>query len=259
MNVRLKVLSGGSAGKEVKLQEGEFFIGRGDGCHLRPKSDAISRKHCVLLVDDKHVLVRDLQSRNGTLVNGEKIEGDRELRRGDRLTVGPLEFEVMVQSARAGAPPVPSKPAAEAAPKPAAAPVEKSAAKPVERPVEKNVPKTAPAGAGAKQPVAAKKPQGDEDLGDEDIFGWLSEGDEVDREERMTDPATRQFRMSGIKKKDGATEGETVDISNAEKSDTKAAKKKKEYGKLPPVPEAKKTDNSQQAAAEALKQFFKRS
>jgi hypothetical protein len=50
-----------------------------------------------------------------------------------------------------------------------------------------------------------------------------------------------------------------VDISNAEKSDTKAAKKKKEYGKLPPVPEAKKTDNSQQAAAEALKQFFKRS
>jgi pSer/pThr/pTyr-binding forkhead associated (FHA) protein len=279
MNVRLKVLSGGSAGKEVKLQEGEFFIGRGDGCHLRPKSDAISRKHCVLVVDEKQVLIRDLQSRNGTLVNGEKIEGDRQLQRGDRLTVGPLEFEVILQSAGAAAAaqpaasqpaspppaaskPVASKPAESAQAKPSATP-EKPTDRNAEKNAEKNVPKTTSPAAGKQPtvPAAAKRPAASGAVADDDIFGWLEEGDEVDRAERMTDPATRQFRAGDKKKAEVSPEGETVDLGNDEKGDTKAAKKKKkEFGKLPPIPDqSKKHDNSQAAAADALKQFFKRS
>lgn len=96
MVVKLKVTHGPSAGKEIKIPRAQFLIGRGDECALRPKSDAISRKHCVLLVEANQVVIRDLGSKNGTLVNGDRIEGDRVLKPGDHLKIGPLDFEVMI-------------------------------------------------------------------------------------------------------------------------------------------------------------------
>jgi pSer/pThr/pTyr-binding forkhead associated (FHA) protein len=54
----------------------------------------ISRLHCRLTADrSDQLVVEDLGSTNGTLVNGEKI-GRSVLRHGDRLTVGRVEFEV---------------------------------------------------------------------------------------------------------------------------------------------------------------------
>ena len=242
MKVRLKVLSGGSKGKELKLKAGEFLIGRSDSCHLRPKSDAISRKHCVLFVDEKHVRVRDLKSRNGTLVNGEKIVEETELNLGDRLTVGPLDFEVLITKEEV----VAKKPVKSAPAQPAAAPRSSSATAPTRQPTKRNA-----AGGGS--------------VADDDIFGWLEEADEVDREARLTDPTTRQYRIGQSKKADaeegeadGGGNDETVDMAKPDESgDTKAGKEKKEPGKLPPVPE-KTTENSQEAAADALKMFFKR-
>lgn len=49
------------------------------------------------------MIVRDLGSRNGTLVNDERVIGERELAAGDHLKVGPLEFEVLIVRAVAGA------------------------------------------------------------------------------------------------------------------------------------------------------------
>lgn len=94
MEVRLKVLVGTSAGQELKLPAPKFLIGRSEDCHLRPKSDLISRHHCVLLLENDTLVVRDLGSRNGTFVNEERVAPERELQSGDRLKVGPLEFEV---------------------------------------------------------------------------------------------------------------------------------------------------------------------
>jgi len=96
MFVKLKVTHGPSAGKEIKIPRAQFSIGRGDECSLRPKSDAISRKHCLLLIEANQVVIRDLGSKNGTYVNGDRVEGDRALKPGDHLKVGPLEFEVMI-------------------------------------------------------------------------------------------------------------------------------------------------------------------
>jgi pSer/pThr/pTyr-binding forkhead associated (FHA) protein len=96
MEVKLKVCVGASAGKELTVAGPKFFIGRAEDCQLRPKSDLISRHHCVLMVDDSALTVRDLGSRNGTLVNDEQVAGERELLAGDRLKVGPLEFEVVI-------------------------------------------------------------------------------------------------------------------------------------------------------------------
>jgi len=97
MDVKLKVCVGSSAGQELRVVGPRFFIGRSDDCQLRPKSELISRHHCVLLVDDEALVVRDLGSRNGTLVNSERVIGERELKPGDHLTVGPLEFEVVIE------------------------------------------------------------------------------------------------------------------------------------------------------------------
>lgn len=94
MVVRLKVMHGPSAGKEIKISKAPFVIGRQDDCHLRPKSDAISRRHCELVFGESQVIIRDLGSKNGTYVNGDRVVGDRVLKLGDHLKVGPLEFEV---------------------------------------------------------------------------------------------------------------------------------------------------------------------
>jgi pSer/pThr/pTyr-binding forkhead associated (FHA) protein len=54
----------------------------------------VSRIHCRLTADrSDQLVVEDLGSTNGTLVNGQKIDR-RVLRPGDRLTVGRVEFEV---------------------------------------------------------------------------------------------------------------------------------------------------------------------
>ena len=94
MHVKLKVLRGASAGKEVAISGPRFFIGRSEECHLRANSDAISRRHCAITVDNDEVKIRDLGSRNGTYVNGQRIEGEHRVQMGDQLRIGPLEFLV---------------------------------------------------------------------------------------------------------------------------------------------------------------------
>lgn len=103
MDVKLKVLVGKNVGQELAVPGPKFFVGRAEDCQLRPRSDLISRHHCVLLIEETFVAVRDFGSKNGTLVNNERITGERELKHGDRLVIGPLEFEVVVHA------PVPSK------------------------------------------------------------------------------------------------------------------------------------------------------
>ena len=102
MELKLKVLDGKHAGQELPVPNSRFFIGRAEDCQLRPGSDLISRHHCVLLIEDGYVGVRDLGSKNGTHVNGEAVCGERELIAGDHLKVGPLEFEVMLSTGVGG-------------------------------------------------------------------------------------------------------------------------------------------------------------
>jgi predicted component of type VI protein secretion system len=94
MELKLKVLEGKNAGQEIAIQGQKFIVGRAEDCHLRPGSDLISRHHCVLLIDEGYVGVRDFGSKNGTYVNEERVVGERELKAGDRLTIGPLRFEI---------------------------------------------------------------------------------------------------------------------------------------------------------------------
>ena len=79
------------------------MIGRGSECHIRPNSDWVSRQHCLLRVTREGAWLRDLGSRNGTLVIGALLAGERLLEVGDQIQVGPLVFEVQPDSDRPAA------------------------------------------------------------------------------------------------------------------------------------------------------------
>ena len=96
MDVVLKVLEGAKSGAKIAVKKNEFLIGRSQSCHLCAGSSAISRQHCAIMRDENRVTVKDLGSRNGTLVNGNKIAEETELVSGDEITVGPLKFLVTI-------------------------------------------------------------------------------------------------------------------------------------------------------------------
>ncbi len=102
MDVTLVVLGGKRPGQQIAVPGPEFVVGRAPECKLRPNSDMVSRRHCVIKIEEGSATIRDLGSRNGTLVNDEKITGEHELRTGDKVKVGPLEFEVLLSTAIVG-------------------------------------------------------------------------------------------------------------------------------------------------------------
>src|ERR1700728_5274564 len=73
MDARLRILSGPHAGETIPIRRGKLLIGREEDCHLRPESEFVSRHHCVLLLDDYTLRIRDLGSKNGTFVNGRRV------------------------------------------------------------------------------------------------------------------------------------------------------------------------------------------
>lgn len=102
MDVKLRVLGGKNAGQEIAVPAPRFLIGRAPECHLRAKSDAIAPRHCELEVGEGFVRIHDLGSPTGTLVNLQRVQGQRELKIGDRLKIGPLEFELALNASVAG-------------------------------------------------------------------------------------------------------------------------------------------------------------
>lgn len=216
MHIKLKVTSGSHAGKEIAITKSRFLIGRGEDCHLRPQSDMVSRQHCEITVEGGKVTAKDMGSRNGTIVNGDVIEGPREIKMGDLLKVGPLEFEVMIDHSPGGAKRSKVKN------------VQQAAARAVE--------------SGAKA---------NDNIDDLDVTGWLTEEDEAERARRIADPETRQYKLDEtdqVRLKEAA--------ENAGKGSEKDKKKgKKEYGKLPERPEDKPKD-TRDAAERMLRKFF---
>ncbi len=94
MNLTLRLIQRPGQGREIQLKEGTFAIGRSGECYLRVRSDLVSRRHCEIRVTDTSVVVQDLGSKNGTFVNQQRIDGVRELNKGDVLEVGPLKMEI---------------------------------------------------------------------------------------------------------------------------------------------------------------------
>ena len=84
----LTVLTGGAAGQQFKLASGSYTIGRAPNAKIRLEDDGISRTHARVITEADKAWVEDLQSRNGTFVNGDRIKDRTELRDGDKLQLG---------------------------------------------------------------------------------------------------------------------------------------------------------------------------
>ena len=67
---------------------GVVVLGRANDVELRLDHASVSRRHASIRTDDGVLRVADLESHNGTRVNGEAVSGTRALSSGDVLTVG---------------------------------------------------------------------------------------------------------------------------------------------------------------------------
>ena len=96
MRPRLLVLSGPLKDSTVPLAEGEIAIGREASSGISVSDPSVSRKHFLIRVQDGQVLVRDLDSRNGTLVNGSPVE-EQWLQHGDTISAGDSSFLLLLE------------------------------------------------------------------------------------------------------------------------------------------------------------------
>ena len=79
---------------DLELFPGTFVIGRSAECQLSLDDPLVSRRHALLLVGDDEVFVEDSGSRNGVLVNGQRISARCKLHDGDRVQIGAQEMNV---------------------------------------------------------------------------------------------------------------------------------------------------------------------
>jgi FHA domain len=86
------VTGGPEAGRRVELGV-EMAIGRQDG-DLVLEDPEVSRRHAVLRRSGESVIVEDLDSTNGTFVNGERIQGPITVGAGDQVRVGRTTLEI---------------------------------------------------------------------------------------------------------------------------------------------------------------------
>ena len=96
MRPRLLVLSGPLKDSVVPLAEGEVSIGRESSNGIAVTDPSVSRKHCLITLRDGTVTVRDLDSRNGTVVNGLPVE-EQQIHHGDQITAGDSSFLFLIE------------------------------------------------------------------------------------------------------------------------------------------------------------------
>ncbi|QDT01218.1 FHA domain-containing protein [Adhaeretor mobilis] len=233
MEVTLKVLAGAKKGAKVVVKKSEFTIGRSEECHLSVGSTSISRRHCTISRGENKVSVKDLGSRNGTLVNGKKIDGEVELVAGDELVVGPLKFQVRISTGL------------------------KNDKKPKVKSVAEAVERTADSGSG--------------EFDVDDISSWLlgpekpaastHETVQMQMDETSSMPITSGPKPAEAKPPEEAQapEGSSViDEEPAKPESGSGSGKKKAPGKLPPVPKKDNTKDSREAAENALRAWSRR-
>jgi pSer/pThr/pTyr-binding forkhead associated (FHA) protein len=108
MKLSLVVMtSGNTAGKTIAIPVSKFLIGREPGCQLRPASSLVSKRHCAIHTRDDKVFIQDFNSTNGTLVNNVPVKGEIEIYDKDRLKIGPLLFEIRIETSTPVSKPTP--------------------------------------------------------------------------------------------------------------------------------------------------------
>ena len=97
MRPRLLVISGPAKDSTIPLPEGEATLGRDPTNAVAMADASVSRKHCLLRrQEDGRFRIKDLDSRNGTLVNGLAVK-EQWLRHGDEIATGDSVFLFLLE------------------------------------------------------------------------------------------------------------------------------------------------------------------
>ncbi|MGC4114026.1 MAG: sigma 54-dependent Fis family transcriptional regulator [Myxococcales bacterium] len=97
--LKLLVLTGRSAGKELLLRPGTLFVGKGSDCDLVLDDSSVSRMHLeVAQVEDGRVRLKDLDSTNGSACDGTRFH-EVDAQPGAVLTLGKTELRLVAATA----------------------------------------------------------------------------------------------------------------------------------------------------------------
>ena len=90
---RLEIMNGGFEGMTYELSTEEIVIGRNPTTDITLLDEGISREHALVLYDDEALgyVIEDLQSTNGTKVNGKRVRSAA-LSEGDQIQIGETLF-----------------------------------------------------------------------------------------------------------------------------------------------------------------------
>ena len=97
---RLVAVRGPLKGSIFALPEGDYSVGRQAASNLPLEDHAVSRKHCTFIRTGLQCAVKDLESRNGTFVNGTPVT-EHQLEQGDEVRIGGSVFCYLVDRDRA--------------------------------------------------------------------------------------------------------------------------------------------------------------
>ena len=96
MTPQLKIISAKGKGEIYALDRKKNSIGRESANEIAITDASVSRRHCVIEKRDENFFISDLESLNGTFVNGEKIS-EKKLSGGDKIDVGDFTFRFQTE------------------------------------------------------------------------------------------------------------------------------------------------------------------
>ncbi len=96
----IRILSGPQAGQIVPLKPGKNIVGRGPSCEVKIASTGVSKEHAQIFITEDKAIVSDLNSRNGTLINGVRIQNQR-IQPGDKLVLHEIVADIIAVPAGA--------------------------------------------------------------------------------------------------------------------------------------------------------------
>jgi DNA-binding response OmpR family regulator len=76
--------------QELPLHDERVTLGRAEECDIILPGQLISRRHAAISRVDQHYVLEDLNSHNGTTINGQRLTGPRQLHDGDCIELGGL-------------------------------------------------------------------------------------------------------------------------------------------------------------------------
>jgi transcriptional regulator with GAF, ATPase, and Fis domain len=99
---QLVAVRGPLKGTVIPLPEGDFSVGRQSANNVYLDDNAVSRRHCIFIRTSERCALKDLESRNGTFVNGTPVS-EQELEPGDEIRIGGSVFCYLMDADRAAA------------------------------------------------------------------------------------------------------------------------------------------------------------